>query len=135
MSLRNWLATLMLLAIALPSVAHQAGDGAKAPVLAHDVYFALNDNSAAARAKLVDACKKYLSGHEGAVSFAVGTLAGEMNRPVNDREYDVSLHVYFKDKAAHDTYQDHPRHKQFIAENQANWKKVRVFDSWVETAK
>ena len=135
MSLRNWLATLMLLAIALPSVAHQAGDGAKAPVLAHDVYFALNDNSAAARAKLVDACKKYLSGHEGAVSFAVGTLAGEMNRPVNDREYDVSLHVYFKDKAAHDTYQEHPRHKQFIAENQANWKKVRVFDSWVETAK
>ncbi len=135
MSLRNWLATLMLLAIALPSVAHQAGDGAKAPVLAHDVYFALNDNSAAARAKLVDACKKYLSGHEGAVSFAVGTLAGEMNRPVNDREYDVSLHVYFKDKTAHDTYQDHPRHKQFIAENQANWKKVRVFDSWVETGK
>src|SRR6266571_2384938 len=135
MSPRSWLAVLMLLAIALPSVAHQAGGGAKAPALAHDVYFALNDNSAAARAKLVEACKRYLSGHDGTVSFAVGTLATEMNRPVNDRDYDVSLHVYFKDKAAHDTYQDHPRHKQFIAENQANWKKVRVFDSWVETGK
>ena len=135
MSLRNGLTVLMLLAIALPSAARQAGSGAKATVLAHDVFFALNDNSPEARAKLVEACKKYLSGHDGAVSFAVGTLAAEMSRPVNDRDYDVSLHVYFKDKASHDTYQDHPRHKQFIAENQANWKKVRVFDSWVETAK
>lgn len=135
MSLRNGLAALMVLAIAPMAGAHQMRGGAKATVLAHDVYFALNDNSAEARAKLVDACKKYLSGHEGTVSFAVGTLAGEMNRPVNDREYDVSLHVYFKDKAAHDRYQDHPRHKQFIAEKQANWKKVRVFDSWVETGK
>jgi hypothetical protein len=135
MSLRSRLVVLTLLAIALPAGADQAGGGAKALVLAHDVYFALNDASAEARTRLIEACKKYLSGHEGAVSFAVGTLAGEMNRPVNDREYDVSLHVYFKDRAAHDKYQDHPRHKQFIAENQANWKKVRVFDSWVETGK
>jgi len=133
MSLRNCLPVLMLLVMALPSVAHQAGGGAKATVLAHDVYFALNDNSAEARSKLVEACKKYLTGQEGAVSFAVGTLASEMSRPVNDRDFDVSLHIHFKDKAAHDKYQDDSRHKQFIAENQANWKKVRVFDSWVET--
>ena len=43
--------------------------------------------------------------------------------------------MYFKDKAAHDAYQSHPRHKQFIAEGEANWKAVRVFDSWVETAR
>src|SRR6266581_1028974 len=131
MSLRSWLAVLTVLAIALPAGADQAGGGAKGLVLAHDVYFTLNDGSAAARARLVEACKKYLSGHEGAVSFAVGTLAGEMTRPVNDRDYDVSLHVYFKDKAAHDAYQAHPRHKQFLAENEAGWKKVRIFDSWV----
>ena len=135
MSLPSRLAVLTLLSIGLPAGADQAGSGAKTLVLAHDVYFALNDASAEARTKLIAACKKYLSGHEGTVSFAVGTLAGEMSRPVNDRDYDVSLHVYFKDKAAHDTYQEHPRHKQFIAENQANWKKVRVFDSWVETGK
>jgi len=135
MSLRGRLAVLMVLAIALPAAADQAGGGAKAPVLAHDVYFALNDNSAEARTNLIAACKKYLSGHEGTVSFAVGIMAGEMNRPVNDRDYDVSLHVYFKDKAAHDAYQAHPRHKQFLAENEAGWKKVRIFDSWVETSK
>ena len=104
-------------------------------MLSHVVYFALNDPSPDARAKLVAACRKYLSGHEGTVFFAAGTLAGELNRPVHDRDYDVALHVYFRDKAAHDKYQDAPRHKQFIEEMQGNWKKVRVFDSWVETGK
>jgi hypothetical protein len=102
-------------------------------VLAHDVYFALKDPSKEARAKLVEACKKYLTGHEGTVSFAVGTVASELAREVNDRDFDVALHIYFKDKAAHDKYQAAPRHTQFIEEQQANWKKVRVFDSWVET--
>ncbi len=95
----------------------------------------MNDPSPDARAKLVAACRKYLTGHEGTVFFAAGTLAGELNRPVNDRDYDVALHVYFRDKAAHDKYQDAPRHKQFIEEMQGNWKKVRVFDSWVEIGK
>ena len=112
-----------------------AGAAAESKVLAHAVYFALNDPSADAKAKLVGACRKYLTGHEGTVFFAAGTLAGELNRPVNDRDYDVALHVYFRDKAAHDKYQDAPRHKQFIEEMQGNWKKVRVFDSWVETGK
>jgi hypothetical protein len=101
-------------------------------VLAHDVYFSLNDATPKARAELVAACKKYLTGHEGAVFFSVGTLAAELDRPVNDRDFDVALHVYFKDRAAHDRYQEAPRHKQFIAEQQANWKKVRVFDSTVD---
>ena len=112
-----------------------AAAAAESKVFAHDVYFALNDASADAKAKLVAACKKYLTGHEGTVSFAVGTRAGEMDRPVNDRDYDVSLHVYFRDRAAHDKYQDAPRHNQFIQEMQGNWKKVRVFDSWVEMSK
>jgi succinylarginine dihydrolase len=101
-------------------------------VLAHDVYFSLNDASDKAKSELVAACKKYLTGHDGTVYFSVGTLAAELNRPVNDRDFDVALHVYFKDRAAHDRYQEAPRHKQFIAEQQANWKKVRVFDSTVD---
>jgi hypothetical protein len=111
------------------------GMAAESKALAHDVYFALNDPSAEAKAKLTAACRKYLTGHEGTVFFAVGTLAGELDRPVNDRDYDVALHVYFRDKAAHDKYQDAPRHSQFIKEMEGNWKKVRVFDSWVETSK
>jgi hypothetical protein len=100
-------------------------------LLAHNVYFALKDRSPEATKQLLEACRKYLSGHPGAVFFAVGTLAAELQRPVNDRDFDVALHIIFQDQAAHDRYQDDARHHQFIAENQANWKKVRVFDSVV----
>jgi hypothetical protein len=103
--------------------------------LAHDVYFTLRDASPEAKQKLVEACRLYLTGHEGTVFFAAGVRAEEMTREVNDRGFDVGLHVYFRDKAAHDAYQDHPRHQQFIAEMNANWKTVRVFDSWVETTR
>jgi hypothetical protein len=102
------------------------------PLLAHNVYFALHDNSPAAKAKLIEACRKYLTGHPGTVFFAVGTLAEELNRPVNDRGFDVSLHFIFQSQQAHDDYQMSSRHEQFVEENQAGWKKARVFDSLVE---
>jgi hypothetical protein len=123
------LSGLALLALAAPAIAAAAEPQGRA--LAHDVYFTLNDASPEARQKLVDACNSYLSGHPGAIFFAAGTRAAELQREVNDPGFDVSLHVYFSDKAAHDAYQDHPRHKRFIEEMSANWKTVRVFDSWV----
>jgi hypothetical protein len=63
------------------------------------------------------------------VHFSAGTLNDELARPVNDRAFDVALHVVFESKAAHDAYQQDPRHLQFIEENKPNWKQVRVFDS------
>ncbi len=101
-------------------------------MLAHDVYFSLKDNSPQAKEKLVVACKKYLTEHPGTVRFAVGTLADEMMRDVNDRDFDVALHLVFKNKAAHDQYSKAQRHLKFIEENKDNWKKVRVFDSYLE---
>jgi hypothetical protein len=101
------------------------------PMLSHDVYFTLNDNSPAAKEKLIAACKKYLADHPGTVWFAAGPRAEEFQRDVNDRDYDVALHLVFKNKAAHDQYAVHARHLQFIEENKDNWKKVRVFDSYV----
>jgi hypothetical protein len=104
------------------------------PQLAHMVYFKLNDSSGASRAKLVAACKAFLSGHAGSVYFAAGTLAGDLSREVNDRDFDVSLHLVFANKEAHDKYQQHPRHLKFIDENKDNWAKVRVFDSYLSPA-
>lgn len=98
-------------------------------LLVHNVYFTLHDNSQAARDKLLAACRKYLTGHPGTTFFACGTVADEYARPVNDRNYDVGLHVIFESRAAHDAYQVAQRHLDFIAENKENWKQVRVFDS------
>lgn len=103
----------------------------KGMLLSHDVFFTLKDNSPAAQQKLIAACQKYLRGHPGEVWFAAGGRVTTLKREVNDQDHDVALHIVFRDLASHDRYQDAPRHKQFIDENKDNWKKVRVFDSWV----
>ncbi len=116
----------------LPSVSPSHAQQKESNMLSHDVYFSLKDNSPEAKKKLVAACKKYLSGHQGEVFFAAGTLAESLKREVNDVQFDVALHIVFKDMASHDKYQEAKRHQQFIDENKDNWKKVRVFDSIVE---
>ncbi len=100
--------------------------------LAHNVFFTLNDRTVAAKANLVQSCKKYLTAHPGTVYFACGTLVEDLTRPVNDRDFDVGLHIIFESRAAHDAYQIAPRHEQFIEENKPTWKKVRVFDSMID---
>jgi hypothetical protein len=107
-----------------PAKAKKAG-----PLIGHMVYFKLKDGTAANREKLVEACKKYLSEHDGVVFFSAGVIADDFKRDVNDRDWDVGLHLVFADKAAHDKYQDHPKHLKFIEENKDSWAKVRVFDS------
>jgi len=125
------LAVAAAVALASPLVVQATGAGAAEPQLAHMVYFKLKDNSGASRAKLVAACKLLLTNHPGTVSFATGTLAGDFTREVNDRDFDVSLHLVFTNKEAHNKYQEDPRHLKFIEENKENWEKVRVFDSYL----
>jgi hypothetical protein len=100
----------------------------------HNVFFNLHDNSPAARQAMLDAANKYLQGHQGEVYFSCGVVCEPLNRPVNDRDFDIALHVVFRSLADQDAYQTHPRHQQFISENKPNWKRVRVFDSEVEGA-
>ena len=98
-------------------------------MLAHHVYFTLHESSPENRQALVDACNKYLTDHPGTTFFSAGTLTPDLVRPVNDRDFDVALSVVFETRAAHDEYQTAPRHLEFISENKASWKQVRVFDS------
>jgi len=102
------------------------------PGLAHNVYFTLHDNSPAARARLVEACYKYLQDHPGVTFFAAGEIVASHAREVNVRDWDVGLHIVFKSKAHHDLYQQAEDHHTFIAENKDNWKTVRVFDTDVK---
>lgn len=101
------------------------------PQLAHMVYFKLKERNYKAKERLVIACKKHLSGHDGTVYFSVGVLASDLKREVNDVDFDVALNLVFRNKAAHDKYQTHPRHLRFIEENKDSWAEVRVFDSYL----
>lgn len=100
-------------------------------MLAHNVFFTLKDASTAKQDELVAACHKYLKDHPGTVFFAAGKVVDDLDREVNDRDFEVALHVVFSNRSAHDVYQTAERHLQFIAEQKENWSKVRVFDSLV----
>jgi Stress responsive A/B Barrel Domain len=99
--------------------------------LAHNVFFTLKDRTPANVEALVAACHKYLNVQPGIAFFAAGPLVSELTREVNDRDWDVGLHMVFESKAAHDSYQTDPTHIRFIDENKPTWAKVRVFDSYV----
>lgn len=114
------------------SVAVRAREAADKP-LVHMVYFTLKDHSQESRDKMSAACQKYLSNHAGTLYFSAGTRANEITRDINDQDFDISLNLVFKDKAAFENYLTNPRHLKFIEENRESWAKVRVFDSYQAT--
>jgi len=98
--------------------------------LAHHVFFLLKDRNPAAIEALAASCEKYLNGHDGVEDFSVGTRDHELNRPVN-LDFDVSLHLVFRDRAAHDAYQTLEQHLTFIAQNKDSWQQITVCDSYL----
>jgi len=97
-------------------------------MLSHAVYFSLKDRSPAAVERLAEACRTDLAGHDGEAFFAAGTCS-DYDRHVNDRDWDVMLLIVFDSRAAHDRYQESPRHVRFIAAQAPTWARVRVFDA------
>lgn len=106
-----------------------AQDRAEEQPLGHMVFFTLAEPSPENAAKLSEACTEYLTGHEGTIHFSVGTRAEGLDRDVNDKDFDVALHLIFATRADHDRYQTAPRHLEFIEKNSDLWSQVRVFDS------
>jgi hypothetical protein len=101
-------------------------------MIAHNVFFVLNDNNAAAIQAMVSDCHGYLSRLPGIVFYAAGTCS-DVKRSSSDRDYDVALHVVFHDRPALDAYLTSTKHVEFMKKYGENWKKVRVFDSVVTT--
>ena len=99
--------------------------------LAHVVYFTLKDRSDEAAERLVASCDKWLAHQPGVVFYGTGRRGEEFERPVNDKQYDVALHVVFESLAAHDAYQASDDHQAFLAENVPTFESIRVFDTYV----
>jgi len=98
---------------------------------AHMVYFTLKEDSLVSQDALIKACKEYLKDHEGSQYFSVGIRAQAYQRPVNNTDFHVALHLIFATEADHQRYQDSERHQEFIARNKHNWAQVQVFDAIV----
>ena len=66
---------------------------------------------------------------EHADSVFIGMPASVAERPVCDKSYDFCLTVILKDVLAHDAYQAHEKHQNFIAVHKEQWQKVKVYDA------
>ena len=94
----------------------------------HSVYFWLKPGTPeAARQQLLQDCQTYLAKIPGVRHLFAGRPANTP-RPVVDNSYDVGLCVALDDRAAHDIYQEHPLHKDFIARNKDHWQRIQVYD-------
>ena len=95
----------------------------------HVVYFWLKEpNNTNNKELFLKSLNGFLDQVDVIKSRHVGSPA-PTDRPVIDSTYTFSLILSFKDKNDQDYYQEHPAHKQFIAESEALWQKVQVYDS------
>ena len=117
-----------LTAVCLLSITARADESA----VGHMVFFELKDKSPEAKKKLVDACYKYLKNHDGVLYFSAGPRAEDQKEPVSATDWDVALHIVFKDSAALKKYIAHPEHVKFVSENKDSWKGVKVYDSHLD---
>ena len=94
----------------------------------HAVYFWMKPEATDAhRAQLIADAKSYLGKVPGVRQLWAGGPA-MTPREVVDNSYAVGLLVALDNSAAHDVYQTHPLHLEFIARNKANWDRVKIYD-------
>jgi hypothetical protein len=83
---------------------------------------------------MVDDCHAYLADLPGIVFYAAGTCS-DVERSSSDPDYDVALHVVFRDRAALDAYMTAPKHVAFMNKHGDNWKDIHAFDSCVSAGR
>lgn len=99
------------------------------PKLVHHVFFWLkNPNSKEDLQKLLTGLRT-LAKIETVRGVHFGVPASTEKRDVVDNSFSASEILFFDDTAGQKTYQDHPIHKQFVADCSHLWEKVVVYDA------
>lgn len=70
-----------------------------------------------------------LGGVESVRGLHIGVPASTEKRAVVDASYSASELLFFDDVAGQNAYQEHPIHKQFIADCAHLWDRVIVYDA------
>lgn len=93
----------------------------------HNVFFWLKDDlSESNHAAFVRGLDNLLS--IDTIDRAYKGVPADTDRPVIDRSYSYGIAVVFRDRAAHDAYQAHPKHDAFRNECAKYWQKVLIYD-------
>jgi hypothetical protein len=99
------------------------------PKLVHHVFFWLkNPGSKEDLEKLLKGLRT-LARIESVRGVHFGVPASTEKRDVVDNSYSASEILFFDDTAGQKIYQDHPIHKQFVADCSHLWERVVVYDA------
>ncbi len=82
-------------------------------MFSHIVVFWTRPQKPGAADELIAGANKYLKNIPGVLQFHVGKMVPS-HRPVVDQTYQIALNIVFPDKRAHDAYQTHPAHQEFV---------------------
>ena len=98
-------------------------------MLVHTVLFWLKEDLDADQIAKFRSGVETLKDIESAEAVYVGTVADTPDRPVIDTSYDFCLTVLLKDIPAHDAYQEHQIHQEFISNFKDYWAEVKIYDA------
>ncbi|NIJ51226.1 Dabb family protein [Dyadobacter arcticus] len=93
----------------------------------HNVFFWLKEKGNEEAKSALLAGIKSLEAIESIESVFIGPPAAT-RRPVIDSTYDLAEILIFADEAAHNEYQVHPLHTQFVSDCAHLWEKVVIYD-------
>jgi len=99
------------------------------PRLTHHVFFWLKEPSSKADLARLLAGLRTLAKIESVRGAHFGVPASTEKRDVVDNTYSASELLFFDDTAGQKAYQDHPIHKQFVADCSHLWERVVVYDA------
>ncbi len=99
------------------------------PGMAHTVYFWLQDGLTDAERQSFEEGVRKLEASPTVRRLFLGKSAATPSRGVVDNSFDYNLVLWFDDVAGHDAYQVSPVHLKFVADHEAKFKTVKVFDT------
>ena len=97
-------------------------------MLIHSVYFWFKPDADPVVVAAFEAGLAQLTSIPDVVSAYFGRPEATASRPVVDASYAWALVEVFSDQAAHDRYQEHPIHQEFLRQFSNSWQRVQVYD-------
>ena len=97
-------------------------------MLIHSVYFWLKQDPDPALASRFEDGLRRLTTIADVQTAYIGRPERTPKRAVIDDSYSWALIATFADIEAHNRYQAHPIHEEFVRELSANWLRVQVYD-------
>ena len=97
-------------------------------MLIHSVYFWFKPDADPAVVAAFETGLLRLTSIPDITTAYFGRPEATPQRDVVDASYAWALVEVFSDLAAHDRYQEHPLHQEFLTKFSASWQRVQVYD-------